>query len=207
MESLSISFTILQAFCGHFLIEAVQHAIILSKICKVPFLFKEEERDEIKEHVIENTFEYSVDNDNLSEKTEISSNPTNAVSTSDYVKEVVTAELVLSSLVPGYMELQERKIPEEENIDETLELLPELLDKSTELEALMDLERIDSQANTNDLKTLGEIFEKLKNGEIYLTSACPNGVLKITKYSKSYKENNSHIKNSEVMADVSRYYS
>ena len=53
------------------------------------------------------------------------------------------------------MKLQERQIPEEENIDETLpELLPELLDKSTELEPLMDLEEIDSQANINGLKTL-----------------------------------------------------
>ena len=88
-------------------------------------------------------------------KTEISSNPTDAVSTSDYDKEIVTAELVLISLASGGMELQERQIPEEENIDETLpELLLELLDKSTELEPLMDLEEIDSQANINGLKTL-----------------------------------------------------
>ena len=159
MESISISFTILQTIRGHILIEAVQHAIILSKICKVPSPFKEEDRDEIKEHIIENTFEYSVDIEDLSEKTEISSNPTNAVSTSDYVKEVVTAELMLSSLVPGYMELQERKIPKEENIDETLELLPELLDKSTQLEPLIDLEEIDCRANTNDLRTLGDFFK------------------------------------------------
>ena len=54
----------------------------------------------------------------LIEKTEISSNPTNAFSTSN--KKIVTAELVLSSLASGSMELQERHIPEEENIDETL---------------------------------------------------------------------------------------
>ena len=60
------------------------------------------------------------------------------------------------------MELQERQIPEEENIDYTLELLPELLDKSTELEPLVELEEVDSQANTNDHKILREVFEKLK---------------------------------------------
>ena len=92
---------------------------------------------------------------NLSKKTEISSNPTKAVSLSDCDKEIVTAELVLSSLAQGDMGLHVRRIPEEENVDETLELLHELLDKSTELEPLMDLEEIDSQANTNDLKTIG----------------------------------------------------
>ena len=60
------------------------------------------------------------------------------------------------------MELQERQIPEEENIDYTLELLPELLEKSTELEPLVELEEVDSQANTNDHKILREVFEKLK---------------------------------------------
>ena len=53
------------------------------------------------------------------------------------------------------MGLQVRRMSEEENIDEKLELLHELLDKSTELKPLMDLEEIDSQANTNDLKTIG----------------------------------------------------
>ena len=38
------------------------------------------------------------------------------------------------------------------------ELLVELLDKSIVLEPLMDLEEIDSQANTYDRKTVGEIF-------------------------------------------------
>ena len=93
------------------------------------------------------------------EKTEISSNTTNAVSSSDYDKKIVTAELVLSSLATGDMDFQENQIPEEENIDETLELLPELPDKSTDLEPLVDLEEIDVQANTNDHKTLVEILK------------------------------------------------
>ena len=134
---------------GHILIEAVLHAIILSKIYKVPLPFKEKEREENKEHIREKAFEYSVDDEDLSEKTEISSNPT--VSTSDYDKEIVIAELVLRSLTSGDMVLQGRQILEEENIDETLE--HELPDKSTELEPLMDLEEIDSQANTSDLMT------------------------------------------------------
>ena len=54
------------------------------------------------------------------------------------------------------MEIQERQILVEENIDETLERLPKLLDKLTEPEPLMDLEEIDSQFDTNDLKTFGE---------------------------------------------------
>ena len=56
------------------------------------------------------------------------------------------------------MEPQERQIPEQENIDVTLELLPELLDKSTELEPLVDLEEIDSQVSTYDLKTVEYVF-------------------------------------------------
>ena len=105
-------------------------------------------------------------NEDFSDKTEISSNPTKTVSLSDYDKEIVTAELVLSSLVSEDMEPQVRQIPEEKNINETLELLPELLDELTELEPLMDLDEIDSQDNTYDFKTVGFIFEKLKM-EIY----------------------------------------
>ena len=81
-----------QAICGHILIEAVLYAIILSKIYNVLLPFKEKERDENKEHVREKAFEYSFDNEDLSEKTEISSNTTNADSTSDYNKEIITAE-------------------------------------------------------------------------------------------------------------------
>ena len=60
------------------------------------------------------------------------------------------------------MELKRDWYQKKKNIDETYELLLELLDKSTELEPVVDLEEIDSQANINDLKTVGEIFEKLK---------------------------------------------
>ena len=101
-------------------------------------------------------------NEDFSNKTKIGSNPTKAVSLSDYDKEIVTALLVLSSLVSGDMKLQVRQIPEEKNIDETLDLLPELLYKLTEIEPLMDLEEIDSLAKTNELKTVGNILEKLK---------------------------------------------
>ena len=135
------------------------YAIFMSKIYKVPLPFKEKEREENNEKKQTKTFEYLVYNEDFSEKTKIRSNPTKAISLSDYDKEIVTAEVVLSSLASGDMELQESQIPEEENIDETFELLPELLDKLTELEPLMDLEEIDSQANTNDLKTVGFIFE------------------------------------------------
>ena len=61
---------------------------------------------------------------------------------------------MLRSLASVDMEFQEKHIPEAKNIDDTLELLPDLLDKSTELEPLMDLEEIDSHANTNDLNKL-----------------------------------------------------
>ena len=60
------------------------------------------------------------------------------------------------------MELQENQIPEEENIDYTLELLPELLDKSTELEPKMDWEEIDIQAYTNVLNHKKAFFESCK---------------------------------------------
>ena len=162
-----------QAIRGHILIETVLYAIILYKIYKVPIPFKGKE--EYKEQIRE-AFEYSLDNEDLSKKRDISSNPTDAVSSSDYDKEIVTAELVLSSLASGGMELQDRQIPEEENIGETLELLPELLGKSTKLEPLMDLGEIDSQANTNGLKTVREFFEKLNSGEIDLNLACYNSV-------------------------------
>ena len=87
-----------------------------------------------------------------------------------YGKEIVAAELVLSSLASGDMVLQKRHIPEEENIEETFKLLPELLEKSTELGLLTDLDEIDSQANTNDLKTVSAIFFKAENREIELNS-------------------------------------
>ena len=100
-----------------------------------------------------------------SEKTEISLNPTNAVSTFDYDEEIVTAEFVLNSLPSGDMELQESHIPEDENIDETLELLPELLDKSYELniktsdgfgrDRQLYTNRRDRQLYTNNFKTAG----------------------------------------------------
>lgn len=121
-------------------------------------------------------FEYSVQD--VLEKTAIRSNPTNAVSKSDNDIEIVTAEKVLSSLALGDLELQEKQITEEENIDETLERLPEFLDKSTGLVLPRELEDIDRQTNAYDLKTLGDIFDQLKNGEIDLKSACSIGVLK-----------------------------
>ena len=111
---------------------------------------------------------------------------------------------MLRSLVSVDMEFQEKHIPEAKNIDDTLELLPELLDKSTELEPLMDLEEIDSHANTNDLNTVGYIFEKLKNGEIDLNSVCSN---KRVPDNLNPTKKNSQIQNSGVMVDVSRYNS
>ena len=96
----------------HILIETVLHAIIPSKIYKVPLPFKGKENEENKEQIREKAFEYSVYNEDFTEKTEISSNPTNAVSTSGYDEEIVTAELVLNSLPSGDMELQERQIPD-----------------------------------------------------------------------------------------------
>ena len=47
---------------------------------------KEKQREENKEQIREKAFEHSVDNEYLSEKREISSNPTNALSTSYYDK-------------------------------------------------------------------------------------------------------------------------
>ena len=73
-----------RAIRGHILIEAVLHAIILSKIYKVPFPFKEKEREENKEKIRDKLLKIRLILRNLSEKTEISSNPTNAVSLSDY---------------------------------------------------------------------------------------------------------------------------
>ena len=64
------------------------------------------ERKENKEQIREKAFEYSVYNEDFSEKTEISSKSTDAVSTPDYDEEIVTAELVLNSLPSGDMELQ-----------------------------------------------------------------------------------------------------
>ena len=163
------------AICGHILIEVVLYTIILYTIYKFTPPFKVNEREK-RNRSEKKAFGYALDNEDLPEKKEISSNPTDAVSTFDYDKEMVTAELVLSSLTSWDMKLQERQIPQEENIDKTLELLSELLDKSTELEPLMDLEEVDSQANTNNLKTLREFFEKLKKWEKDLISACLKNV-------------------------------
>ena len=82
------------AIRGHILIEAEPYASILSKIYKILLPFNEKQREENKEQIREKAFEHSVDNEDLSEKTETSSNTTNAVSTSCYDKEIVhvTAE-------------------------------------------------------------------------------------------------------------------
>ena len=55
-------------------------------VYKVPLPFKGQERGENKEHIRETAFEYSIYNEDFSEKTEISTYPINAVSTSDYDK-------------------------------------------------------------------------------------------------------------------------
>ena len=78
------------------------------------------------------------------------------------------------------MELHQKQSTEEENIDESLELLSEFLDRFIATGTDTDTEEIDIQINA-DLKIVEEMFDKLTNGEIDLESACSNSVFERVK--------------------------
>ena len=117
--------------------------------------------------------EYSVEE--VVEQTAIRSILHNVASKPDEVAESVTAESVISSLASGDMALCEEQSTEEENIDDKLELLPEVLDTLIATGAEMETGEADIQ-KTADLKILEEIFVNLTNKEIDLESACSNDV-------------------------------
>ena len=117
--------------------------------------------------------QYSVEN--VLEQTDIGSNSNAEVSGSDSVAESAEAESVIRNITSGDMEVYEKQLIEGENVDESLELLPELLDRLMESEAEIDNPEQDNQA-TADLDTIEKPFDRLIKQEIDLESACGNSV-------------------------------
>ena len=117
--------------------------------------------------------EYSVAE--VIEQTAIRSILHNVASKPDKVAESVTAESVISSLASCDMALCEEQSAEEENIDDKLDLLPEVLDTLIAAGTKMETGGVNI-LKTADLKILEEIFVNLTNKEIDLESACSNSV-------------------------------
>ena len=95
--------------------------------------------------------EYSVEN--VLEQTDIGSNSNTEVSGSDRVAESAEAESVIRNITSGDMEVYEKQLIEGSNVDESLELLPELLDRLMESETEIDNQEQDNQAIA-DLDTI-----------------------------------------------------
>ena len=96
------------------------------------------------------------------------------MSRSDSGANSLSAESIIRNITAGDMEIYEEQLIEEENIDESLELLPEMLDKLTEA-GTEYVEKIDNQTGA-DLNIIGELYDKLTKQEINIESACSNSV-------------------------------
>ena len=117
--------------------------------------------------------EYSVDN--VLEQTDIGSNSNTEVTGSDSVAQSAEAESVIRKITSGHMEVYEKQLIEGDNVDKSLKLIPELLDKLMESETEIDNQEIDDQAIA-DFNTIENIFDGLIKQEIDLESACANSV-------------------------------
>ena len=99
--------------------------------------------------------EYSVEN-NL-EQTDIGSNSNTEVSGSESVAESAEAESVIKNITSGDMEVYEKQLIEGENVEESLDILPELFDRLMESETEINNQEQDNQA-TSDLDTIIKTF-------------------------------------------------
>ena len=116
--------------------------------------------------------EYSVED--VLEQTLLRSESNSDMSRSDSGANSLSAENIIRNITAGDMEIYEEQLIEEENIDESLELLPEMLDKLTEA-GTEYVEKIDNQTGA-DLNIIGELYDKLTKQEINIESACSNSV-------------------------------
>ena len=117
--------------------------------------------------------EYSVEN--VLEQTDIGSNLNSEVTGSDSVGQSAEAESVIRNITSGHMEVYEKQLIDGDNVDESLKLIPELLDKLMESETEIDNQEIDDQA-ISDFNTIEKLFDGLIKQEIDLESACANSV-------------------------------
>ena len=117
--------------------------------------------------------EYSVDN--VLEQTDIGSNSNTEVTGSDSVAQSAEAESVIRNITSGHMEVYEKQLIDRDNVDESLKLIPELLDKLMESETEIDNQETDDQAIA-DFNSIEKLYDGLIKQEIDLESACANSV-------------------------------